>query len=134
MHRNKFALNKPEPAVKITRQDRDPVKFTAHMNDVSILTLDITEFQNINGLTIEERSRGITVNVNPAKQFDVCDSKFRSLIGKLNSEICGLTCKEMDQILKEFDNFLADNNIHSKFSGGRRLSSERQTPGNNMAF
>src|SRR3990167_9433041 len=114
MHRNKFALNKPEPAVKITRQDGEPIRFTVHINDVSILALDTKAFQNVDGLTFQTRKPGLTltINVSPSKQFDVCDNKFRSMIGKLNSEHCGLKIKEMDQILKEFDHFLADNNIH----------------------
>lgn len=134
MHRNKFALNKPEPAVKITRNDKDPINFTVVINDVSILTLDTKAFKNVDGLTWQVDHSRLTINVTPSKQFDVCDGKFRNFLGKLNSENCGLLLRDLDNITKAFNDFLHDHNIHSKFTGGLRLSSERQTPGNNMAF
>lgn len=134
LNRANFGLHKPEPAIKITETASPNASFTVVLNDLSLAMLQIGVYKNIAGMSILTANSSLTVTIAPGNNFNVCDSAFRSMLGKLNAENCGLSLKDLDKVVKGFNDFLKANHIHSEFANKLRDSHERENPGNNMAF
>ena len=133
-HRKHFALHKPEPAVKITRNDKNPPSFNVAINDLSLAIFNTKPYQNIAGLNFTTSNTSMSINITISANFARCDQKFRSLIGNLNTEHCGLSLADVDKITREFNHFLVDNKIHSTFTNELRHSNERENPNIGFAY
>lgn len=134
-HSKHFTLHKPEPTVKISQTDKNNPSFQVVINDLSMLTtFDFKPYKNISGLAFEVKNSSMNITVTNAPDFKQCDSKFRSLLGKLNAENCGLSLRDLDKITVEFNHFLNRNNINSKFIGELRHSNERENPHMGFAY
>lgn len=134
-NRRHFGLHAPVPPVKFTTTMGDSPKFTVEINYLSLLCIfDTRPYQYIEGLSSDTANSSMTINVSPGRNFSVCDDKFRSLIGKLNSELCGLNLREVDSIIRKFNVFLSVNNIPSTYTKIYHKIGEYQRPGNNTAF